>query len=400
LIRKTHLWHLLIALLLLSISCGPGERSTTEITFAAALLPSEQTEYTAILEEFTRQTGIRVHLIPQQYAQIRTTIEAEAQAGQGHLDLAELDVYLLPVIWPLMLPLDTLIAHRQELARQVPKDAWEVCFFGDPERLLYLPHRLNWQAMIYDARTLKEPPSNWQELREVAERHSGAIGLKAARYEGLVCDLFPFLWQAGGSPLQPDSPAARETMALMQDLSPHLNSAVRSYKENTILQALEHQEIVLHFNWPFAVPLLRQKNLLPQRFRTAPLPRGPGGRSTILGGGYLGIPATAPHPEAAARLLDYLTSPQVQKEMVASMGWFPMRPEGWEAMTEQDREHFVGFLAMRQEVRARPNRVDYQDISRIWQDGFHEMIFEDADPAATLSEMQKRIDELDDGIRP
>jgi len=400
LIRTAHLWQLLIAALLPLLSCGRSVGPTTEITFAAALLPSEQAAYKSILEEFTQQTGIQVRLIPQQYAQIRTTIEAEVRAGRGHLDVVELDVYLLPVMHQQMLPLDTLIFRRQELSRQVPNDAWEVCFFGDPEQLLYLPHRLNWQAMIYDAQVLGEPPANWQDLLEVAERHSGAIGFKAARYEGLVCDLFPFLWQAGGNPQHPDSPAARETMDMITALAPHFNSAARSYKENSILQAQEHQEIVLHFNWPFAVPLLRQKNLLPQRFRTAPLPRGPAGGATILGGGYLGIPATAPHPEAAARLMDYLTSPEAQKRMVSAMGWFPVRPEGWEAMTDQDREDFAGFLDMRREVRARPSRIDYQEISRIWQNGFHDMVFEDADPEAVLAEMQKRIDEQDDGSQP
>jgi multiple sugar transport system substrate-binding protein len=383
-----------------TISCGRKERPGTEITFAAALLPSEQTEYARILEDFTRQTGLRVYLIPQQYAQIRTTIEAEAQAGRGHLDLAELDVYLLPVLRHLMQPLDTLISHRQELSQRVPGDAWEVCLFGEPERLLYLPHRLNWQAMIYDAQALEEPPSDWQELLEVAEEHPGGLGFKAARYEGLVCDLFPFLWQAGGDPRQPDRPAARETMKFIRRLAPFFNTAVRSYKENSVLQAQEHQEIILHFNWPFAVPLLRQKSLLPQRFRTAPLPHGPAGRTTILGGGYLGIPATAPHPAQAARLLEYLTAPQVQQRMVSTMGWFPIRDEGWEAMTPQDREDFAGFLAMRREVRARPNVIAYERISQIWQDGFYRMVFDDADPVTTLHQMQDQIDALDDGVRP
>jgi ABC-type glycerol-3-phosphate transport system substrate-binding protein len=400
LIRSSCFWLLPITVLLLLAACGRDEKPGTEITFAAALLPSEQTEYVHILEGFTQQTGIRVNLIPQQYAQIRTTIEAEAQAGRGHLDIAELDVYLLPVMRHAMQPLDTLVSHQQELSRQVPNDAWKVCRFGEPERLLYLPHRLNWQAMIYDARVLERPPSNWQELLEVARNHPGAVGLKCARYEGLVCDLFPFLWQAGGDPRQPDSPEALKAMKFIKRLAPYLNTAVRSYKENSILQAQEHQEIVLHFNWPFAVPLLRQKRLLPQRFRTAPLPQGPSGRATILGGGYLGIPATAPHPVEAARLLDYLTSPEAQRQMVASMGWFPIRPQGWEAMTSQSREDFSGFLAMRSDVHARPNVIIYEQISQIWQDGFYRMVFDDVDPAAILRQMQEKIDALDNGERP
>jgi hypothetical protein len=33
----------------------------------------------------------------------------------------------------------------------------------------------------------------------VARAHPGKIGFKGARYEGLTCDLLPFVWSAGGS---------------------------------------------------------------------------------------------------------------------------------------------------------------------------------------------------------
>jgi ABC-type glycerol-3-phosphate transport system substrate-binding protein len=393
--QNRHLkWWLLIVAASLVLSCGDRHGEQVEVTFAAALLPSEQSKYTDILQQFSQQTGIAVHLISQQYGQIRSAIEAEAQAGRGELDLAELDVYLLPIMRPLMQPLDALLESPHELSTQVPEDAWEVCIFGEDENLYYLPHRLNWQAMIYDHTVLEKPPADWDELKDVARRFPGSIGLKCARYEGLVCDLFPFLWQAGGDPLHPGSAAALEAMIYLTDLSSSLNEAARSYKENTILQAQEHQEILLHFNWPFAVPLLREKELLPQRMKTAPLPAGSAGRATVLGGGYLGIPNTAPHPHEAALLADYLTSPQTQQQLVARLGWFPIRPEGWEALTPEDRKIFDGYLVMAEEVRARPNMTHYEQVSQIWQDGFYRIVFEKEEPRTVLEEMQEKIDEL------
>jgi multiple sugar transport system substrate-binding protein len=180
-------------------------------------------------------------------------------------------------------------------------------------------------------------------------------------------------------------------MQYLRDLSAFFNSGVRAYQEESVRLAQELREIVLHYNWPFVVPIYRDKGLLPSRIRTAPLPAGPAGSASVLGGGYIGIPATAPHPREAARLIDYLLSPEVQKKLANQLGWFPVRPEGWEGFSEADREFYAGYMAMQPHVRARPNLPYYPAVSRIWQDGFYAIVFSGEDPAATLKQMQADI---------
>lgn len=377
--------------LLFSRVRGGGSARPT-ITFAASLLPSEKIQYMQVLAEFTRETGIGVNLIGQQYEQIRTVVEAEFQAGRGRLDLVELDVYQLPLLWSAMQPISRLIHTRTELKTSIPHDAWTVGFFGQPSKLLYLPHRLNWQAMIYDSETLPEPPADWESLLAIAQAHPGRIGLKMAQYEGLVCDIFPFLWQAGGDPLKPDSPEALTAMRYLKQLAGAFNPAVRSYKEESVRQAQEYREILLHYNWPFVVPIFRSKGLMPSPFKTASMPKGPAGGATVLGGGYLGIPATAPHPEAAGKLVQYLTSADAQTALARHLGWFPIRPEGWEGFTAEDRDFYAGFMAMQPHIRARPNVPHYPAVSEAWQEGGYAILFEGQEPQAVLKAMQARID--------
>ncbi len=374
-------------------SCSRSPKKP-KVTIAIALLPSEQVGYRKILNDFSKEFGISVNLVAQQYDQIRSVIEAEAQAGRGELDLVELDIYMLPLLEQFMQPLDSLAGPFNQLKKHVPPAAWQAGLLGNPARILYLPHRLNWQALIYNRTKIPRPPENWQELLALAQKHPGSIGFKAAKYEGLVCDLFPFIWQAGGDPLHPDSPEVVKALTFLKKLSRFFNPAVQSYKENSILQAEEHDEILLHENWPFVVPLLREKGLLHHPFETAPLPEGPAGKATILGGGYLGIPKTAPHPKMASKLLNYLTSAAVQKRMVAGLGWFPIRDEGWEALTEKDTRDFSGFLAMRNFVRARPSVPFYPKVSQIWQDGFYQIIFEKRSIPLIVKNMQKKINGL------
>ena len=390
---------LLGCLFLLGIFCT-RKTDRPELTMAAALLPSEQASYTSILHRFTVQTGIPVKLVAQQYAQIRSALEAETKAGRGELDVVELDVYLLPLLRAQMQPLDSLVHTLADLQAHVQKEAWEAGAFTTPtKRIFFVPHRLNWQAMFYDATIIKEPPDNWNAFLKTARAHPGLIGLKLAKYEGLVCDVFPFLWEAGGDPLHPNSPAAASAIAFLQEVNRLMNPAARSYKENSILEAQEHQEIVLHMNWPFAVPLLKEKGLLNTRIKTAPLPRGPAGTATILGGGYLGIPTTAPHPRAAGQLIEFLTSAKTQQALVAELGWFPIREEGWEAMSESDKRDFSGFLAMRGDVRARPNVPYYEQVSQIWQNGIYNILFEGENAKQTLTEMQRQVDEVAQGVK-
>ncbi|NOZ57127.1 MAG: hypothetical protein GXO73_10120 [Calditrichaeota bacterium] len=192
--------------------------------------------------------------------------------------------------------------------------------------------------------------------------------------------------------LRPNTPEVLQAMRFLVQLARSFNPAVQSYKENSILQAQEHAEILLHPNWPFAVPLLRAKGLLPGRIRTAPLPRGPAGSATVLGGGYLGVPRTAPHPELSARLLRFLTSRDVQHRLLQSLGWFPIREDAWGELPDSTRRAYSGFLAMRSAVRARPAIPEYPKISQIWQDGILEILFAHKDPATVLKSMQERID--------
>jgi multiple sugar transport system substrate-binding protein len=341
------------------------------------------------------ETGTPVRLVAQQYQQIREAMEAEKSADQGQLDVVELDVYMLAQVYTAVRPLDSLLATFDELREAIDRNAFAA---GSPPagggETYFVPHRLNWQAMIYDISAMSTPPDTWEDLLDVCRKNAGAIGIKAARYEGLVCDLFPFLWQAGGDPLRPRSAGSLRALMFLKELASTFNPAVRSYKESSILQAQERKEIILHFNWPFVVPLMRKKNLLHSQLRVAPLPSGPAGRATVLGGGYLGIPRTAPHPEEAALLIDFLLSERVQRILTRELGWFPVRDAGWEELSKNDRYDLSGYLGMIGSLRARPGVPYYEQLSRIWQQGFSDLLFGDKSPDEVAAFVQTGLQDL------
>ena len=381
-----------LALGLFVLLCSCTSEPTPTVTLAVSLLPSEQAPYRTILDRFTDSTGIQVTLIAQQYQQIRNALEAEAIAGRGELDVVEFDVHLLGSVRDRMRRLDTLVATLSELQADASPGALQP---GEDFRgsHLFLPHRLNWQAMVYNSTELPSPPQTWDQLLDVARSRPGSIGLKAARYEGMICDLFPFLWQAGGDPLRPNAPETIAALRFLEDLAPYLNPAASSYRENSVLQAQEHGEILLHFNWPFVVPLLREKGLLGTHIRIAPLPSGPAGRVTILGGGYLGIPQTAPHPDQAAKLLEFLVSREAQEHLARDLGWFPVRESAWSAFQGLESQ-FGAYIAMRGEVRARPPLPHYDRLSALWQEGFSRILFDGESSAQVADDLAGQIKQM------
>jgi ABC-type glycerol-3-phosphate transport system substrate-binding protein len=353
--------------------CQPGPDT---LTIAVALLPGELPAYRAVVGEFERTSGRRVVVVPQQYADIRRALAAETAAGRGTLDLVELDVYSLAPAARDVAPLDAA-----DLAGVLDALAPATVAAGTVDGLRFLPHRISWQALIYDHRALGKPPTTWDELLAVARAHPGKVALKGALYEGLTCDVLPFVWAAGGSGEVLDDAGALAAFRFFAALAPYLHPQSATFKEATIAEAMARGEIVLQLNWPFAMTLYASQGLAPARIRAAPLPRGPAGRATVLGGGYVGIPRNAPHRAAALALLRYLLGHEAQSRFARELGWFSARADVDAAGTS---DLLAGFAAMREAVRPRPERRDYPALSRHWQEAFRRVVFDHADPAATL----------------
>jgi ABC-type glycerol-3-phosphate transport system substrate-binding protein len=361
------------------------------LTVVLALLPSELPAYREIVADFERTAGWTVTVVPQQYPDIRRALAAESAAGSGTIDLVELDVYSLA---PAALQVRRITGPFLDGLLRVLEP--ETVAAGTIDGLRFLPHRVSWQALVYDHEVLGEPPETWPELLEVARSHPGKIGMKAAAYEGLTCDVLPFVWSAGGSGDVLDDAGALRAFDFFAELAPYLDPRSATFKEATIAEAMAHGEIVLHMNWPFVMSLYASEGLAPERFRAAPLPRGPDERATVLGGGYLAIPENAPHPEAALRFLRFLLGRPAQERLARELGWFSARRD---VPFEDGSTLLAGYAEMRGDVRPRPERSDYPEISRAWQRAFRRVAFDGVAPAVALREGQEALAGREGGDR-
>src|SRR5215469_12312059 len=195
---------LLCCLVAAIAGCAKPAARGPSLTVALALFPEEARRYRQFAGDFERRSHIHLSLVAQSYVDILHALEAEAGAGRGALDLVELDLAMLGEARPHVLPVDELVtASGRSL---FPQAAWQAA--TTDWQIFFIPHRLMWQAMIYNRIEVPAPPATWQELSAFVEAHPGKLALKGALYEGAICDVMPFVWAAGGSEQAPDAPGS------------------------------------------------------------------------------------------------------------------------------------------------------------------------------------------------
>ncbi len=369
-----------IAVAGLVAGCSPRGAPNRVLTIALAVFPNEAERYRGVVRDFEAREHVRVQIIAETYGDILQALEVQARGGRGSLDLAELDLAMLGQAASDVEPLDRIVSPNAQ--KLFPDVAWRA---GRVDAHLYfVPHRLMWQAMIYNRLMVPNPPATWDDLAVFVRAHPGKFALKAGRYEGLICDVMPFVWSAGGDECEPGAAGSLRALEFLDALAPSLNPLSPVFREMSVLEAQARGSVWIHFNWPFAIGYLQAKGLAPSVDLSAPLPAGPDGRATPLGGGYLGIPVSAPHPQLAAEFLRFLLTRATQERLSRALGWYGSivpEPGSQEALL------YIGYTAMRPYLRARPAVDCYMQLSNGWQRAVREVLFNRAPPSATLREL-------------
>lgn len=368
-----------VALAMLGPGCQRSGAPSSQLNVALAIFPNEAARYRRFVRPFEAATGAHVNLVAQSYGDILNVLRASASTRRGSLDVVELDLSMLGEARYAVRPLDGIVPAS---ARSLfPAAAWRAATHGG--HLYFVPHRLMWEALIYNRIKVPHPPQTWAALQQFVRAHPGKFALKAARYEGAICDVMPLVWAAGGSELAPRAPGSLDAFDFLASLAPYINPDSAVFREMSVLEAQARATVWIHFNWPFAMGYLASKGLAPSVDRSAPLPAGPDGRrATPLGGGYLAIPRSAPHPALAAAFIKYLLTPRAQRRLSLDLGWYgsiappPGSPEA---------ALYTGFTAMRPYVRARPAIRCYARLSDRWQRAIRGVLFAGETPRSALA---------------
>lgn len=254
------------------------------------------------------------------------------------------------------------------------------------------------------------PPRTWAELeryaRTIAPKHGldGYAG-QFLPYEGLTVNAAEAVYSAGGSILGDegervtvDSAAAREGLGFLARgvREGWIPRAALSYKEEESRQAFQEGRLLFLRNWPYAyVSASAPGSEVAGKVGAVPLPGPDGPGTSVLGGSNLAVSTHARHPDSAARLIAYLTSERVQRQVLTRGALPPVRADLYQDPALINR--FPYLPTLRESVIAaepRPKSPRYDQVSLVVQAVAHDAMAGRETPEASVRRLARELDAI------
>ncbi|MEU6510452.1 MULTISPECIES: ABC transporter substrate-binding protein [unclassified Streptomyces] len=306
--------------------------------------------------------------------------------------------------------------------RTLPRDRFPLKSFLPPVvdtatydgRLYAVPYVTNAGLLLYRKDVLAEegvpPPRTWTELERDAKSvapkyHLDGYAGQFLPYEGLTVNAAEAVYSAGGSILGDegtrvtvDSAAAREGIGFLARgvREGWIPKQALTWKEEESKQAFQDGRLLFLRNWPYAYAVASAKgSKVAGKIGAVPLP-GPGGPGTsVLGGSNLAVNTHARHPDSAARLIAYLTSAQVQRQVLVRGALPPVRAALYQdpALIRQ----FPYLPTLRTAVLTaapRPKSAHYDQVSLVVQAVVHGALTGRETPEQAVRRLARELDAI------
>jgi multiple sugar transport system substrate-binding protein len=303
--------------------------------------------------------------------------------------------------------------------RPLPRDRFPLTTFLPPVvdtatydgQLYAVPYVTNAGLLLYRKDVLAEegvpPPRTWAELERAAKTIAPRYGLDGYAgqflpYEGLTVNAAEAVYSAGGTILGDegarvtvDSAAAREGIGFLARgvREGWIPKQALTYKEEESKQAFQDGRLLFLRNWPYAyVAASAEGSEVAGRIGAVPLPGPDGPGTSVLGGSNLAVSTHARHPDSAARLIAYLTSEPVQRQVLTRGALPPVRA----ALYEDPGliRDFPYLPTLRESVLAaapRPKSPRYDQVSLVVQAVVHDAMTGHETPEAAVRRLAREL---------
>jgi multiple sugar transport system substrate-binding protein len=314
-------------------SCGQQQDPRTTVVLKHSKLFGDPAPFRSLLAEFERHhpdLAVREETLPSSSDEQHQFYAVNLQAKSASFDVLAVDV-----IWVAEF---AAAGWLRDLSHLLPAQERSGFFSGPIEAVTYAgrSYAIPWfvdAGLLYYRKDLLDKhgfaaPRTWFELVRIAQavmaREPGLEGFvwQGKQYEGLVCNALEYIWSNGGEVLEDgrltlDSPANRTALGFMADLIYRHRvtpASVTTATEEPSRHVFGQGRALFLRNWPYAWrPFQAEGSAVKDKVGVTVLPHFEGGRpAATLGGWQLGVNRYSAHPEAAERLVQFLTSAQAR----------------------------------------------------------------------------------------
>jgi trehalose/maltose transport system substrate-binding protein len=353
------------------------------------------------LQQFTRETGIRVNLLPSPESGRQKVVLWRELLGTG---ASGPDVYAVDVIWPGMLAeyfVDLKPYFANEVSLQFPAITASYTVDNKLVAMAYHPDigLLYYRTDLLRQYGYREPPKTWDELEIMAARIQAGERAKGKKQfwgfvwqgaadEGLTCNALE--WQAaegGGRIIEEDQAISvnnPQAIRAWQRAAHWVGSisppGVVGYREWDSLNVWVAGDAAFMRYWPSGyVDSQAAGSPIRNKFDAALLPGGKAGRVGTLGGWGFAVSRLSAHPREALELVRYLTRRDVQVKRSRVLALPPTLPELYNLpeVLEPNPRFDLLSQAFRTVVVSRPSNVTgkkYQDVSDAYIQAVHSVL--------------------------
>ena len=323
------------AIALLASGCaagggGTGGDSDITLTISRWAGPHADAEVT-LLEEFTKETGIKVRVDAIDYAQLKQKQTLAAQNKTGDYDL----IYV-PEAWyqeytagGYLMPLDDYVAADDQIdTADFSQASLDI---ASSDGVLYgLPDFLQTDLLVYDKDKLAEAgfdvPTTWDQLLEISKhfKDEGTGIAMPGRQGNAIVDVLGILAKGGGGALFDDAGKLDLTSAPVENAATFLGELMKQsvdgsagwhYDETTKAIQFGQAPLGICISGLFSVAEDPAQSQVAGKLGYAAIPYADTAAGFLATWNY-SIPVGAKHPDESYQLAEWLTSKATQVKMI------------------------------------------------------------------------------------
>ena len=366
----------------------------------------DSTSFTALMQDFTKQTGIQVQVQAVPWANVNDKLTTAVASGNGP-DVMQIGLSLLPTFQSAgaLLDLSPYVKDHSGLQSSNYLSAVAADKINPKGKVLSVPwvsdvRVLFYRSDILGAAGISSPPATWTEFHDdaakLAQRGKGKYGYYIPQWDSALP--VEFTWEAGGDVLDANGKVTFDT--------PQFKSAadyyISFYKDRLVPTASDFDQTqgFVSGTAPMVIsgPYLAAgiKGVAPQlngKWNVAPLPRNQAGTS-LFAGSNMGVWAKSKHVAASLRLLDYLGQSSAQ------VSWFKAANELPTAKAALGDSAVTGdpmvkvYSDQLQDAKLLPLVPKWDKISSAMLDALNSIVLKGNDEAATLAKLNSTVSSL------
>ena len=288
----------------------------------------------AVKEKFEQENNVQIEVLGLEAADLKQKVALDAMNAQGTYDIVMIDDPVMPEFTESGILLDLTAEGYEDdtdfltASLALGKNPYAT---GDTYAL---PFSGNVQLLFYNEDVLSElgaeVPETWEDVLSVCRsaKESGKNGYIIRGQQGnpIVSDYLPLLWAYGGNVFDDnwnvlvDSDEAKAAMQMYLDLL----ETGENYEKNDMVASISGGDSAMGLGWP---SWFIADGSAAADYAVIP-GKASGSASSYasgeIGNWMMGIPANCQNKEIAMKLLQYLTSEEVQRTAV-DVGAVPTR---------------------------------------------------------------------------